>query len=96
MQSQVLISLTKSELEEIITKAVERALETKEDDKLLNFKETCEYLGISASALNKWKSENKIPYKKLGKRIFFDKKEINKALEESNYSKLKQIERGKE
>lgn len=68
----------------------ERKKHKKEKD-LLNFKETCDYIGISTSALNKWKSENRIPYKKLGKRVFFSRKEIYEALKSSNYSKLKDL-----
>ena len=62
---------------ELIKSAVQDAIEKKEQNKnlkdLLNFKETCDYLGIHPSTLNKWKAENKIPYKRLGKRILFNK-----------------------
>ncbi|MCF8260886.1 MAG: hypothetical protein K9J12_08940 [Melioribacteraceae bacterium] len=34
---------------------------------LMNFKETCEFLRIHPSTLNKLKVENKIPFKRLGK-----------------------------
>ncbi len=93
MNSQVFISMTKEELESIIKDAVTQALEIKQEKELLNFKETCEFLGCSSSALNKWKSENKIPYKKLGKRVFFHRQEIIEALKESNYHKLREITR---
>lgn len=57
----------------------------------MNFKETCDFLGIHPSTLNKWKAENKIPYKRLGKRVFFKKQEILNFLKESDCQKFKQI-----
>jgi hypothetical protein len=60
----IFISLSKDELQNMITDAVKQALETQKEKKLLSFKETCNFLGCSPSALNKWKSENRIPYKK--------------------------------
>ena len=90
-----IIFLSSAELEKIVRDAVKSALaevRAKEREKeLMNFRETKEFLGISASTLNKWKAENKIPYRRLGKRIFFKKDEIIKALENSDYYKLKQL-----
>ena len=91
MNEVVLISLKKEELENIIKEAVSQALNTDKEKELMNFKETCEFLGISSSALNKWKSENRIPYKKLGKRIFFNRQEVLDALKDSNYYKLRDL-----
>ena len=65
--------LIKKAVSEIVSEMV-RPEQTKD---LLNFKETCEYLGIHPSTLNKWKAENKIPFKRLGKRIFFERLEIS-------------------
>ncbi len=90
-----IIFLSSAELEKIVRDAVKSALaevRAKEKEKeLMNFREAKEFLGISASTLNKWKAENKIPYRRLGKRIFFKKDEIIKALENSDYYKLKQL-----
>ena len=82
-----LYSLIKQAVKEVVIKKEES--EHKND--LLNFKETCEYLGIHPSTLNKWKAENKIPYKRLGKRIFFKRSAILNSLKESDYQKFKQI-----
>ena len=86
---------SKSDLLILIKQSVSEALtESKKIEKekeLIDAKEVIDWLGISLSTLNKWKAENKIPYKRLGKRIFFVKSEVLKALEESNYSRLKQL-----
>ena len=87
----ILISITKDELIDILRGVVRQELNTKKDKELMSFKETCEFLRVSASWLNKQKSEDKIPYKKLGKRVFFFRKEIINALEDSKYSKLKEL-----
>ena len=59
---------------------------------IMNFQETCDFLGIHPSTLNKWKAENKIPYKRLGKRIFFKKEDILNSLKDSNYQKYKSLQ----
>jgi excisionase family DNA binding protein len=79
----------------IIKQAVKEVLLEKEENKnykeLMNFNETCDFLGIHPSTLNKWKAENKIPYKRLGKRIFFSRKDVLNSLKESSYQKFKDI-----
>ena len=88
----VLISLTQDELHSLISNAVKEALIVKQEKELLSFKETCDLLNISASCLNQWKSQGKIPYKKLGKRIFFSREEIKSSLEEAgNYKKIREL-----
>ena len=87
----ILFSLSKDELRKLIQDAVREELNLKKQKELLSFKETCELLGISASCLNQWKAQSKIPFKKLGKRIFFSRSEILGALKESNYSKLREL-----
>lgn len=50
----------------------------KQDDKPLNFKETCTYLGYAPSYLYKLTSSGKIPhYKPSGKILFFSKVELD-------------------
>jgi excisionase family DNA binding protein len=82
-----LYSLIKQAVNEVIIKK-EESEQTKD---LLTFKETCDFLGIHPSTLNKWKAENKIPFKRLGKRIYFQRKEILNSLKESDYNKFKKI-----
>ena len=82
--------LIKKAVSEIVSEMV-RPEQTKD---LLNFKETCEYLGIHPSTLNKWKAENKIPFKRLGKRIFFERLEILNSLKDcgcEEYETLKML-----
>ena len=80
------------ELKDIVRDAIKQELNLKKEKELMSFKETCEFLGCSASALNKWKSENKIPFKKIGKRVLFSRTEITEALKDSNYYKLRELQ----
>lgn len=90
-----LVVIEIDDLYTLIKQAVKEAIIKKQEYEhtkdLLNFKETCEYLGIHASTLNKWKAENKIPYKRLGKRIYFQRREILNSLNGSDYEKFKKI-----
>lgn len=81
-----LYSIVKQAVYEVIK--MEKSEQSKE---LLNFKETCDFLVIHPSTLNKWKSQNKTPYKRLGKRVFFNRQEILESLHNSNFQKFKQI-----
>ena len=64
---------------------------SRQQKELLNFKETCDFLGIHPFTLNKWKSPNKIPFKRLGKRVFFKRQEILESLQNSNFQKYREI-----
>lgn len=94
MENRIVVVET-DQLIELIKSAVNEVLEKKDKNtnlkNLLNFKETCDYLGIHPSTLNKWKAENKIPFKRLGKRIFFDRLEIINSLKDSDYQKFKNL-----
>ncbi|MBK8947248.1 MAG: helix-turn-helix domain-containing protein [Ignavibacteriae bacterium] len=90
-----LVLIEIDQLYAIIKQAILEVIKKKDDEdqqkEIMNFKETCEFLGIHPSTLNKWKAQNKIPYKRLGKRIFFERKGIQAALKESKYSKIHQL-----
>lgn len=87
----VLMSLNREELQSLIKQAVEESLNRKKEKELLTFRETCDLLNISASALNKYKAEGVIPYKKVGKRVLFSRSEILAALKDSDYKKLREL-----
>ncbi len=84
-------TFTMEELKDVIREALRMELNQKKEKELLNFNEAKELLRISASSLNKWKRENKIPYKKLGKRIFFSRKDLLNALGDSYFNKLRKL-----
>ena len=80
-----------SSIREVI-KAELAIVSNQKSEKLMNAKQLCEYLGIHISTLNTWKAEGKIPFKRLGKRIFFDREEVLSSLKEAgSYNKIKEI-----
>ena len=92
MENQIVVVET-DHLIELIKSAVQEVLQKKNENldqkQIMSFHETCEFLGIHPSTLNKWKAEDKIPFKRLGKRIFFNKEDILNSLKVSNYQKHK-------
>jgi hypothetical protein len=92
MDKIFLTSISEEELFGLIQKAVNEAVNRKQEKELLNFKETCNFIGISSSSLHKYKSKNLIPYRKLGKRIFFNRNDVMKAMNEAgHYIKQKNL-----
>ena len=70
-------------IKESITEALsELKIEYTAEYNLMNSDEVCEFLGIAKSTLSNWKREQKIPYKKLGKRICYRKSESEKLLDQ--------------
>ncbi len=95
MENKIIV-IDPDQLKKFIKSAVAEVLKEKQENNdqqnIMNFKETCEYLGIHPSTLNKWKAENKIPFKRLGKRIFFSREEVLNSLKDSNYQKYKDLQ----
>jgi len=91
MDNIVLISIPKDELRSMIKQAVNEELSLKKEKEILSFREIQELLGVSSSALNGYMRTGKVPYKKLGKRILFNRLEVLTALKESNFKKFRDL-----
>ncbi len=86
----VLMSLTRSELTEIVTDAVHSVLKTMpphviqvpEEEKVLSRKEDAKLLKISLGTLNVRMHEGEVPFTRSGRRVLFFKSEILKMLAE--------------
>ena len=91
-----LMQLTEDELREIIKSSVQEIINENKSNQqnkdLLTFKEVISLLGISASTLNSWKREGKIPYHKLNGRIYFKYDEILQSLNEAGNTKIRQLQ----
>ncbi|MCF8260893.1 MAG: helix-turn-helix domain-containing protein [Melioribacteraceae bacterium] len=88
MENRNLVVIETEQLIVLIKEAIKAELSNKNEipqKELMNFKETCEFLGIHPSTLNKWKAENKIPFKRLGKRVFFEREKILKTLKQPDH-----------
>ena len=92
-----LMQLTEDELKELIKSSVQELITenktSKQNKDILSFKEVISLLGISASTLNAWKREGKIPYHKLNGRIYFKYNEITQSLTNAGNTKVRQLRR---
>ncbi len=90
-----LIPLTEEELKELIKSSLREVVTENETNKqrkeLLTFKEVISLLGISASTLNNWKRDGKIPFHRIGGRILFKYAEIIKSLENSGNTRIRSL-----
>ncbi len=84
MEDKVIeVNFNIDKLRAIIKEEIEALVQKHDDEKqILNGSEVCKMLGIHPSTLNQWKKQNTIPYKRLGRRVFFDKDEVLKAMKD--------------
>ena len=91
-----IVLLSSMELENLVRNAVREELAAaanlKKEKEFLNARDVCALLNISVSTLSKWKRESKIPYSKIGKRVFFKRQDVINSLKDSKYLKSKQLE----
>jgi excisionase family DNA binding protein len=89
-----LVVISKDELRQLIAEIVEYQVDStfkqyKEmlvpEDKMMTIQETAEFLDVSKVTLHNWKKNGKLPYLRLGKRVFFSQKEIVEAMKSNVY-----------
>lgn len=88
MEEIILISVSESKLKRIVEDAVRLALSDNAaksstsvpGKRAMTFEEGCEYAGISKSHGYKLTSQGRIPHSKRGKRIYFEKSELDEWL----------------
>jgi len=61
------------------------------EKELLSFKEACNYLKMPTDSLHKLTANKKIPHYKPGKRILFDKSQLDRWLEDHYVRSEKEI-----
>ncbi len=95
MHQQSLIILDEAGLEAI----VQRVLQSKQSEpllkqeeskakKLLTVDETCEFLSISRVTLHVWKKNGRLPYYRIGHRVYFKEVDIISALRSSTIARI--------
>ena len=86
-----LIPYTIEELEDIIQRCVERALSMRSKegnplhDEILDCNTVCREYHISIPTLIKYRLDGTIPFFKIGNRIKFKRRDLNKAFERINW-----------
>lgn len=93
MNTQILLSgITPLEFRDLIMEGVKEELSKtvmipeptkKENDNLLSAKEACEFLKCSTTKLWRFRKSKKLPTKKCGRNILFEKKDLENLLSNS-------------
>ena len=52
------------------------------ENRLLNVEGSARYLGVRKSTIYTWAARRKIPSVKIGRRLLFDRKDLDKLIEE--------------
>ena len=58
------------------------------EKRLLNINEMSEYVGISPGSLYVWVSRGRIPHVKIGRKLMFDKRTIDKWIDSKVVKKI--------
>ena len=83
MQSNIILSpITIPEFTALIQQAVKDVLFKKisDGDRLMTSEEVQNLLQISHTTLQKWRNESKIPFIRIGRKIYYNKDEILQSL----------------
>jgi excisionase family DNA binding protein len=56
--------------------------EIKGEPNLMDIQQTAEYLGLSVGTIYQWRSQHKVPYIKVGRRVKFKKEQLDQWLTE--------------
>lgn len=82
METSVLLTIPLKEFISCIEETVRKVLsETNvNQDKLLTSEEVMSLLSISTTTLQTWRDKNKIPFQRIGNKIFYSKSEIMNML----------------
>ena len=82
MEQHVLLSIPLPGFVSMIEETIRKVLTEKniEQDKLLTSEEVMTLLNISTTTLQTWRDKGKIPFTRIGHKIFYSKAEIIKCL----------------
>lgn len=99
MNSNLLIHLNIDEFNEIISRNIQSAISNaqlsqsnksnEKENKLLTRKQLSELLDISYVTINKHMRSGRLPYKRLGRRIYFDYQQVIKSFSDISFGRSK-------
>jgi len=90
MTKSIFTNLNVNELKDLIKECVTEVttrqpqdLKTESDEYFMTQRETARFLQITVPTLINWKKEGKVPYYQNGRKVFFKKAELLKALQKN-------------
>lgn len=103
MERTMLTTFTADELEQFIANAVEKAIQqgaekslrgtASETRKILTLSEFCAHTGLSKQTAYKLTSTQSVPHSKRGKKLYFDREEIDAWLLENRVPTATEIQK---
>ena len=82
MEEIIMTKISYKQLKELISQCVKKCLQKHliqpppEDDTLLKIDAITKYLGVSKVTIHTWKKQGKIPFHRMGRKVYFKKSEI--------------------
>jgi hypothetical protein len=78
MEQSILITIPLTEFVSTIETTVRKVLSEKniEEDTFISSEQVMKLFNISTTTLQLWRDKNKIPFNKVGKKIFYSRKEL--------------------
>jgi excisionase family DNA binding protein len=88
MQETIFTNMTKADFQAFIRGVIKEALTFQQEattvapqkDKLLNIDEVCSLLKISKPTLHNWKRDGRLPFHRIGSKVYFKEKEVLEAM----------------
>lgn len=90
MNNIILTTLSNEELIELISSSLKSVLENTNqnpptpDEQLIKIDEVCELFKVSKPTIFEWKKAGKLPFYRIGRRVYFKKNEIMDCMKSIN------------
>lgn len=91
---QIDISKIKEEFRDLIRKSIREELQTYnppppqyDPNELLTIQQVVDLLQISKVSLHSWKRDGRLPFLRMGRRVYFKRGEVMAAMESVNHKK---------
>jgi excisionase family DNA binding protein len=91
MDQKIMTEMSAAELQQLVHRAVQNALESaqqaligdqaSDDGRLMTIHEVCDFLHVTKATLGVWRKEGRIPYHRIGRRVYFKLQEIHAAMQ---------------
>jgi len=74
-------SLIRETITEILNTQMSRIQSEPENETLLKIGDVAELFKVSKLTIHNWKKDGRIPFRQIGRRIFYDKSEVMKSID---------------
>lgn len=79
--------LIRESVSEILNTQLSRINPPEKSEELLKIKDVAKLLKVHTQTVYNWKKEGRLPFRQIGKRIYYEKSEVLSALDSLQYAK---------